>query len=187
MTSAAKAVFVMVTAETCGACKKLHSDWSSIRKAIENLGAVRIIEIKLPEMGSKVSDQRDSKTKKPYPNDLQRYVLWYPTGFLFTGKNWDNVMDGRESTLDGVIFNGIVGNPQPQQGYSLTDDGLTSWIKDTLRENSKFSLEAAEKSSSPRDPRSSLYARVQNEKMYIPTSGSAEICRKMKLKPKNRF
>jgi len=175
-----KPVFVICTAADCGACKNLYNRWGEIRDAIKDLGTVRIVEIKLETRATSV-------TTKGYPNDLQRYVLWYPTAFLFTGKNWDDAMKDKNTKLDGVIFNGIVGNPNPQQGYMLNADGITTWIKDTLQNNDKFSPKHAEISNSPRDPRSSLYARVQKEKYYIPTSGSAAICRKMKLKPKNSF
>jgi len=176
-----KPVFVKVTAGDCGACKNFQGRWKSIRKAIEDLRAVRIVEIQVKSMmGAKLTDLG-------YPADLQRYVSWYPTFFLFRGDNWDEAMRGRGGALDGVIFNGIVGNPQPQQGFSMTAEGLTSWITKTLNEDPRFSSSSAEKSKSPRDPRSSLYARVQKDKFYVPTSGSATVCRKMKLKPKNRF
>ena len=173
-----KPVFVMVTAATCGACQNLHKRWSPIRKAIQSLGTVRLVEIQLPDMGAQVVAQG-------YPADLQRYIFWFPTAFLFTGENWDDVVAGRGKTLDGVILNGIVGNPRPQSGkYSLTSEGLTSWVHDTLQ-NPKFSSRS-KSPSTPSDPRSRLFARVQKER-YIPTSGSAEICRKMKLKAKTIF
>lgn len=175
-----KPVFVKVTAADCGACKNLKGRWKPIRRSIEDLRAVRIIEIQVPNMSAKVSDQG-------YPNDLQRYILWYPTFFLFRGDNWDEVMRSRGGKLDGVIFNGIVGNAQPQQGYPMTAEGITNWIKKTLKEDPRFSSSSIEKSRSPRDPRSSLYAHIQKDNIYVPTSGSAAICRKMKLKPKNRF
>lgn len=175
-----KPVFVMCTAADCGACNNLRPRWPPILQAIQNLGTVRTVEIKLPQMGAQASSLG-------YPKDIQRYIAWWPTAFLFTGKNWDEAMSNKDTKLDGIIFNGIVGNPNPQQGYPLSADGITTWIKDTLQNNAKFSPKDVEKSSSPRDPRSSLYARVQKEKYYIPTSGSASICRKMKLKPKNRL
>jgi len=179
-----KPMFVMVTAATCGHCQNLHKRWAPIRKAIQSLNKVRITEIKLPAMDSKIADQG-------YPADLQRYVTWFPTALLFPCDNWDNVVARRDTKLDGIIMNGIVGNPYPQGSeYGLTEEGITRWINNSLA-TPKFSADLLP-SASPADPRShdtrSRHDTLNHNahKRYIPTSGSAEICRKLNLKPKNR-
>lgn len=172
---------MIVTAGNCPACQRFHKRWNEIKAEIKKLNKVKIVEINLPTM-------RDRVVSKGFPKDLQRYVQWYPTAFLFNGEEWNDVMKGKKEKLDGVIFNGIVGNPNPQQGYPLNKEGLIAWISMALQ-NPKVKGKAKD-SKSPRDPRSALYALKTSEdvgKRYIPTSGSAAICRQLNIKPKNRI
>ncbi len=159
--SSSKPVFVMVTAATCGHCQKLHERWGPIRETIQRLG-IRIKELNLPEMGSRVSEQG-------YPEDMQRYLGWFPIALLFPGDNWDAVMASREKTLHGAIMNGQVGNDRPHPAvYALDADGLTRWITDTIP-----TLGVPNMSKSPKDP-----------PMTVPYLG--EICGKLILKSRRR-
>lgn len=164
-------VFVMVTAQNCGYCKALHERWAPIQKALLALGTVRIKELNIPDMRySKVYEQG-------YPVDMQRYVSWYPTALLFPGDNWNEVMSKKATTLRGRIMNGKVeapGRPVSDQ-YSITADGITSWIKDTLADPTF--LVGGESKSPPPTP----------ENRNIQTTGSVELCRKMNIKSRKRF
>ncbi len=160
----AKPVFVMVTAATCSHCANLHKRWTPIRETIQRLGTVRIKELNLPQMSSRVSAQG-------YPEDMQRYIGWFPTALLFNGDNWDAVMAKREKTLQGVIMNGQVGNPNPLSGvYAMDADGITRWITDMIP-----TLKVSDKSKSPKDPPSPK---------TVPYRG--EICGKLILKSRRR-
>lgn len=170
-----KPVFVMVTAATCGHCQKLHKRWTPIRKALRDLGSVRIKELNLDTMGSKVAD-------KGYPADMQRYIGWFPTALLFPGDNWDEVMKGKSSKLKGRIMNGKIGNPMPTGSeYSIDEKGLVKWINSVLADPTFSSSFDDDDSKHIIDDGSSASPSTPS-KRYIPTSRSAELCRKMNIK-----
>lgn len=116
-----KPVFVLITAETCSACKNFLPKWVEIKKKIEELGKVRIIEINVPDMKNAII--KEHLSSKGYSEDLLRYIRWFPTMSLFTGLNWDRVNQGLESKLDGKTFH-------PNSG--MTEIGIMMWFAETL-------------------------------------------------------
>jgi len=162
-----KPVLIVVTAENCGFCKKLHQRWTPIRESIQSLGTVQLKELNVPHFGADVA-------KQGYPKDMQRYVTWYPTVLLFPGDNWDKVTKGKESKLYGRIMNGEVGNPYPsEQKYNMDSQGITQFIKDVLSDP-QF---ASKPDKKPQIDKPNPKNIVVSEEYKRP-----EVCSKMKLK-----
>ena len=153
-----KPMFVMVTADTCGHCQNLHKKWNPIRKAIQSLGTVRVTEVKLPQMGSKVTDQG-------YPAGIQKHIRWFPTGLMFSGEVWDKAVGGDGEDMDGLVM---------EPTTPLTAESITGWIKNNV---SKLPGAVSE-SKSPAPP---------SGPMLIPTAGSRRVCQEMNIKPRRRY
>lgn len=166
-----KPVFCLVTAMKCPHCTAFRQDWGEIRRAIESTGLVRIVDIEL-------NSTADFPNPEKYPKDLARYVKWFPTFILFTGKSWNaaspelNRFDGRtanEMKLDGVIFNGDMdsnGNAKYIHRYAPSKDNLINWIQNELK---------GEVMSSPQQSLSLLSPTRESSSMNIrsPTPGSS--------------
>ena len=135
-----KPVFCLVTANKCPHCTAFRQEWGEIRRAIEATGLVRIVDIEL-------NSTSDVPSPDKYPKDLARYVKWFPTFILFTGKSWNTsspdlaTFDGRnaEVKLEGVIFNGVFdpnGNAKYVHRYAPSKDNLINWIQGELKSDS---------------------------------------------------
>jgi len=162
-----KPVFVLATAQDCPACVNFHKTWSQYREQLDKLGLVRTIVIDLPKRSTPVDS-------KGYPKDLQRYLQWFPTGLMFPGNNWDAVKSGRKSKLEGIVFNGTVGNSDPKQDYPHTGLGMIEWIK----------VNAPKIESGKLHSHHNLYEEVKRE-----TSNSPEVqdlCTRMKLRSRRK-
>jgi hypothetical protein len=133
-----KPVFCLVTAMKCPHCTQFRQDWGEIRRAIESTGLVRIVDIELISTS-------DLPSSEKYPKDLGRYVKWFPTFLLFSGKSWNSSspeltsFNGRNQSdlkLDGTIFNGSMdanGNAKYIHRYAPTKDNLINWIQNELK------------------------------------------------------
>jgi hypothetical protein len=133
-----KPVFCLVTAMKCPHCTQFRQDWGEIRRTIESTGLVRIVDIELVSTA-------DVPSAEKYPKDLARYVKWFPTFLLFSGKSWNAASpelasyDGRNQgdlKIDGTIFNGSMdanGNAKYVHRFAPTKDNLINWIQNELK------------------------------------------------------
>lgn len=139
-----KPVFVLVTAKNCGACAHFKQTWPSVKLELESLGQIRIIEIDVPSIGVHTGDN--------FPQDLNRWVGWYPSMLLFNGSSWDTGMKAVEEMkkskdmgdktkprtkieLEGSIFRGHFssdGRPEPEEGPMLNATNISSWVQTEL-------------------------------------------------------
>jgi hypothetical protein len=102
-------VIILVKAKGCPACTSFAKIWdkgrmmsTSVLTAIKKVTPdVRIVEINLPTMGSKVPSN--------IPSAVNNFLSWFPMVMFVPGQTWDNAMKdlSKNTPLYGVkVFNG---------------------------------------------------------------------------------
>jgi len=202
-----KHVFCVITAAKCPHCKTFRKDWDDIRRTIEATGLVRIVDIEL-------NSTNEVPNPEKYPKDLARYVKWFPTFLLFTGKSWNaafpglTLFDGQHSVenpdakLEGVVFNGVLENGVPRYVHlkAPTKENLLNWIQHevkagSLSGQSQSPILSLLSNSSPTNVDQSTKSGTkfvalgsslapQNTGTFFVPTSASPIC-KMKYRPKN--
>ena len=130
-------VFVLVTAKGCGACRNFRRmSWNSLHEILTRLGTLNIKDFETPSLLH--SPSVDSTGTKA-PDDLKRWIKWFPTIALFTGKSWTLASQNPSSQLEGEVFGGemINGNLESRNGPFPDTLNVPVWIENVLR-TSKF-------------------------------------------------
>lgn len=149
-----KPVFVATFAEEdCSHCREFKKNhWINVQQGLSKL-PMTVVTVELGKRSVKPG-------QRGFPDDLERYIGWYPTFALFTAKSWK-----QRGVLEGTVLNSrrddmglLVSNPT----YNLDRDGIVSWVENQLRTNSLFTSGSGNSSIIP--PRN------------IPTTGSM-LCR----------
>jgi thiol-disulfide isomerase/thioredoxin len=127
-----KPVFVIVTADNCGACVEFKKVWQDVKKNIQNLNLVTIVEISL-------KTRADLPPPNLYPVDIRRFIGWFPTFLLFTSQSWDDALQNSSKQLSGVIFNGRVNSTTRRVELTETrigpsSDNMIDWIRRSLNQ-----------------------------------------------------
>lgn len=108
--------FLIVTADTCGACRAFKEN--SLKPLLEKLKNtnVDVLQANLPDMspGNLVNVQPE------IPATVQTYIKWYPIMLLFPANSWE----------PEVYDNGSLGH-KPET--------IVDWINKTISSNSRFS------------------------------------------------
>ncbi len=184
-------VFVIITAETCGACAKFKEKGGvreKILRKLNELNIVRIEEIVLRATTTSTPDAREL-LERYHPN-LRVWIGWFPQFLLFTSESWDNKYD----PLKGSIFNGtfdplkydqttrearLATGPKPVQDsrYKINADNIVSWIYSTSQMNNHNSSHFSSYPDGPEyysDHHSQLsnYGNEPVRTRAIPTVGS---------------
>jgi hypothetical protein len=139
-------VLIIVTANNCSSCARFEPFWvNSIKAKLYNTGLIRVpIEIKVSKIGLPVPIQ--------YPKDLNRYVGFYPSLILVTGRSWNNAMAKRELMLEAMVFNGafVNGRMVPvDEKASLNESVLLEWLKREVKIETKSNIETVETKHDP--------------------------------------
>ena len=145
-----KHVFIVVTAGNCGFCSAFKTNvWPNLKTKLVNSGRLNVVEIQLETMGEVHSESFTNL----YPEDLRRYINWFPTFVLCTYSSWI-----KRDQLDAVVMNGkmvlneSIGkeiaslNPQDEQ-IGTDEESMLQWLTQHLRSN-KF-VSSASSSSAP--------------------------------------
>lgn len=144
-------VFIMVTADTCGACRSFKSQYfiDTIEK-LKTIKSLAIMHINLPTMDAQIDQKFLHALKgKPYMNpEFAKVVRWYPSFFVFDANVWYN----SNSKLNGKVANGIMVdrngvmvaeisqrspdvNTPTAPRVAITDDGIYNWVLSIVNSN----------------------------------------------------
>lgn len=116
-----KPVFVFISARTCPACQKFKMSWPDVRRQVEALGLVRIVEIE-------VATPADAKSisSSQYPPGLGSMATFVPIFFLVPASSWNS------RRLDGTLCYGTSiknGKAVSPKALSLKPEAVLNWIK----------------------------------------------------------
>lgn len=139
-----KHVFIVVTAGNCGFCSAFKTSiWPTLKPKLVNSGRLNVVEIPLETMGEVHSDSFTNL----YPEDLRRYINWFPTFILCTYSSWV-----KRDNIDGVVMNGrMIYNdsidkeiatllPKEEQ-IDTTEDSMLTWLTQHLKSNKFMNTE----------------------------------------------
>lgn len=165
-------VLVVVTSEDCGACKSFKSNgiYDKLIKDAQTSGIVRVVEIVKKKMGDTI--------EPPYPTQLNKIAIWYPTFLLVNGKAWnEKFSNNKNSDLPIEIFNGVLkdGNASFSENR-IGMDKVLSWVTEHIDSNPKFSVST---NTIPQIINKFGIAELEEmklskdaKKIYIPTCGT---------------
>lgn len=129
-------VLVVVTSEDCGACKALKTNgtYDKIIKDAQISGIVRVVEIVKKKMGDTI--------EPPYPTQLNKIAIWYPTFILINGKAWnEKFSNSKNSDLPIEIFNGVFKDGIASFSENrIGMDKVLTWATSHIDTNLKFSV-----------------------------------------------
>jgi hypothetical protein len=124
---------VIVSANTCGACKSYYSNvHSDVEKALKEI-KVNLVEVKFKDMNSaaeKVVTGVEEKNKSVISTYMTKFATWFPMFIFFTDKEWTSILQG-STDFKGVIMNGEITQGKvnyKREGYPMSKDGIISWI-----------------------------------------------------------
>jgi hypothetical protein len=108
-------ILFIVTADNCGACRKLHQIWPTMIDDIQSSHQVgHIITVELTQLGQSFDDPNNcrvevdrSEVNNDYvPNDLNDFIGFYPSLILVETKSYNANMRNSKNKLNGLVFNG---------------------------------------------------------------------------------
>ena len=133
--SSRSATAIIVTSDSCGACKQFENTGKRDQAvaAINSLPNVQAQVIKIPDL-----TQISMANLKNYHPDLPKFVAWFPT-LILANETWHD----RSSKLQGVVYGGELENNQlkPTKGFGLNwfqPNNLKEWIPGEMKENKMF-------------------------------------------------
>ena len=130
-----KPVFVLITADPCGACQRFKAtQWDKLNKTLKTGGRVQIVHINLPDMNPVFST-------KEYPIGLRNIVAWYPTMALIPNNVWMNGRDKDMNVLENcVVMNGQIIDGKIAYGGNIPflEKDVAKWVNDMLAGNPLF-------------------------------------------------
>ena len=128
-TSDDRPVIALITAKTCTHCHTFRSKvWSDLKPRLETDGRLRVVEIDL--------DSTDSKPSDSYPQDLRRFLRWFPMVILSSGASWNQgLRRAPNAKLDAVVFSGQINGDQVsyQPGPAANKDTIFAWINEEIQ------------------------------------------------------
>lgn len=141
-------VFCIVTAKGCPGCDGFKKEqYGVLMKLLESkplLGRIRVVEIEYPGLGTPLP-KKSTNNKYDIPDDLKRFISWFPTFVLINGASWN---EGKE--LAGAVFNGswnsngiiihdsVFNKSSPNESRNLrmtNGESIKSWIEEQLSKN----------------------------------------------------
>ncbi len=172
-------IFIFISAKNCPHCTSFRNNqWPTCKTQIEQLNTVKSIEIELDKIG-------DTNKLNDYPNDLKKYVKWYPIFILVPAQSWFNsVSDIKQPLQNMKIYNGIYDSvkdiykhKEAQQSQPINATSIVSWISNEIK--------SANNTNNVNINNTSLLSNNETKTSepieLIPTS----VCRQM-FRPKNR-
>lgn len=131
-----KHVFIVVTAGNCGYCTRFKTEtWPTLKPKLVNSGRLNVVEIQLETM----SEVHTDSFINLYPEDLRRYIVWFPTFILCTYSSWIKrdfidavVMNGQ------MIFNESIGKEVAtlnSEQIDANEENILQWLTQHLKSN----------------------------------------------------
>lgn len=127
-----KHVFVLVTSLQCPTCINFKNNiWDSLKKKLNQIENLELVYIEIPSNTFNTSNIPDK-----YNKDIIKYIGWFPSILLFTGKSWYNLKE----KLVGTVMNGIFIGDELRQDRKIRfhDEEIYKWVKNTLSTNLMF-------------------------------------------------
>ena len=104
--ASSKPVLFILTAGNCGSCKAFLADkkegWDALKAKVDHDKKLRLVYVEVANTSSAID-------YSVYPEDLSRYIGFFPHIGLYSGSSWDQAIanKGQRIALQGVVFNGV--------------------------------------------------------------------------------
>lgn len=153
-------VFVMVFAGNCSHCKDFKKkSLEELRKSLKSYPGVTPIEYNINTIGEDLPSDA--------PEDLKRFVKFYPFFLLVSGAVWNEAKNGGK--LRNVLLYGATITPDEKiviLPHKLTKDSLMEWVRNNVEHDVNLKSTSSSKQESQSSSSSAAEAKM------IPTEGS---------------